>query len=194
MYRIFAMGIGIAASAIILIPVLCIMGKLYFRDAKKTFLYTVFAMYLAAVYDVTGLPSVTDFHPEVYVNCIPFVEMLYDPTDSILNVILFVPLGILLPVINSRFRAFRYTFQFGLCMTLLIEFLQLFTYRVTDINDVITNTAGTVIGFCIAKLLLRSFEIKDARIDELYAVCSVVLAVMILVQPFASGFFWKLVL
>lgn len=36
----------------------------------------------------------------------------------------------------------------------MIEILQLFTFRATDIDDIIMNTIGTCVGYGIAKIIL----------------------------------------
>ena len=77
----------------------------------------------------------------------PFV--VDEITSHILNVIMFMPLGFLLPCIWGNFRNIWKTICIGFFMSLAIEVSQLFCYRVTDINDLITNTAGTLVGYCV---------------------------------------------
>lgn len=48
------------------------------------------------------------------------------------------------------------TFFTGLGLSLTIEFVQLFTlYRATDIDDLITNTVGALVGYGCFKLIHR---------------------------------------
>lgn len=68
------------------------------------------------------------------------------------NVFLFVPLGIFLPLLFSKLRAFKHYFPF-LCLTiLLIELIQLFTLRGScDVDDFILNCVGGAMGYGIMK-------------------------------------------
>lgn len=62
------------------------------------------------------------------------------------NIIIFVPWGFLLPTLWERFRNPLKLIPMCLGMTVLIEFLQLFVYRATDIDDVVLNFLGGLIG------------------------------------------------
>lgn len=66
------------------------------------------------------------------------------------NVIAFVPFGMMVPVISSRQRSFFKVMGLTFLLSLSIECIQLFT-RVGsfDVDDLILNTFGGVIGFCI---------------------------------------------
>lgn len=89
-------------------------------------------------------------------NIIPFksfIEMKYDfyyPSINqiLLNIVLFMPFGFLLPLINQRFNKWYNTIIFGFLVSLLIELSQLiFSIGIFDVDDLITNTLGTIFGF-----------------------------------------------
>ena len=70
------------------------------------------------------------------------------------NVALFMPLGILLPLIDTRFRTFKRVLLFALAMSLVIETVQFVLRfvgnpRAVDIDDVLLNTLGACLGFLI---------------------------------------------
>ena len=69
------------------------------------------------------------------------------------NIVMFVPYGALLA---AAFRKLKWwaVDLIGLGTTLLIELVQPFLYRSFDIDDIIANTLGTVIG-CLAAKLIR---------------------------------------
>lgn len=195
MRRILYAGIEAMAAAVILLPVFLAMNRILFRDWKKMGLYCVFSFYLAAVYALVGLPNIAFCSFELTVNLLPFVGMPADLKNSVLNIALFVPLGFFLPVLWDKYASKRRTMLFGLGMTLFIELLQIFTFRTTDINDIITNVFGTFLGWLSANILLRkcpavSGIIKEKNDRELYVLCAVVFGVMFLVQPFVSSFIW----
>jgi glycopeptide antibiotics resistance protein len=69
------------------------------------------------------------------------------------NLAAFVPLGLLLPAITGK-RSLLTVFLVGLALSLAIEGGQLaisialgFAYRTADIDDVIVNVAGAVLGY-----------------------------------------------
>ena len=65
--------------------------------------------------------------------------------DAVLNVFVFVPLGLLLVLAGARILA---VFGIALATTLTIEITQylLDDGRTADVNDLITNTAGALLG------------------------------------------------
>ena len=68
------------------------------------------------------------------------------------NTLLFIPLGLLTPLIWEKYDLFYKILTLGLISTCLIEFIQIFIGRSTDIDDVILNTIGVIIGYTIFKL------------------------------------------
>ena len=125
---------------------------------------------------------------------IPFLYMFSDLTNTVLNVLLFLPLGFFLPIFWTEFIPFPWAVLFGFFTSLLIESLQIFTRRATDINDLITNTAGTFLGWIIARVILRLFPgqiIPGHRVWEVYIVSAAAFAVMFFLQPFLADFLFS---
>ena len=115
------------------------------------------ALIAAGVDAVVGLPCITYIRLDFNYNFVPFLHMFSDYRSSLLNVLLFVPLGFFLPLFWKKFSAFGHTLLFGFCTSLLIELLQIFTFRATDVNDLMTNTVGTVLGYLLARVVLKLF-------------------------------------
>lgn len=69
------------------------------------------------------------------------------------NFLLFSPIGFFVPLIWKNWYSFKKVFFLGLTITILIEIVQLFIGRSTDIDDVILNTLGIIIGYGIFSLL-----------------------------------------
>ena len=90
----------------------------------------------------------------------------------LLNVVMFVPLGILFPLVFSKFRCWRKMTSVSFFLSLATELLQLISYRGTDIDDVLANTVGGMCGFAI--LILCDHK-GDRRASE-----SIVIPVMVL--------------
>lgn len=194
MYRFYLAAIDLLPGAMILIPIYFILNKVHFRSARKSILCFLFSCYLAAVYVLVGLPNVTYIRPEVNLNLIPIAGMIDDWKNSILNILLFVPLGLALPILWCRFKNAGRTVCFGFAMSLSIELLQVLTYRATDVNDLITNTCGTYLGFLCANVLQKRFsdlsKIAQEKNSELGIVLVIVLLVMFFVYPYLSAALW----
>ena len=71
----------------------------------------------------------------------------------IANVALFVPLGVFLPILSARIRWWQVILA-GFAATCVIEVVQPVFGRTGDVDDVITNTVGTVVGCLIVEVLL----------------------------------------
>ncbi len=70
--------------------------------------------------------------------------------NVLLNVALFLPLGILLPLVFRRFRRPDWTLLAGVGLSLAIESAQLFTDRgAFDVDDILNNSLGAILGWCL---------------------------------------------
>ena len=191
MYRIGAAALEMGAAAVILLPMLLVINAVYWHDLRKTAGYFMFACYLAAVCALVGLPGIGNFHWELNLNILPFAGMAADVKNAALNVLLFVPLGLLAPLLWPDLRRLKHMALLALAFSGLIEILQIFTFRASDINDLITNMLGAVIGFGLARLLPWR---ADSQLRELWLLAGLVLAVMMFLQPPLVGLLWQAVL
>lgn len=84
-----------------------------------------------------------------------FSPTINDPIRILIgNIVLFVPLGFLIPSIWIKLRRIGYAIAIGFCVSLLIEGSQfLFTYRVANVDDVILNTLGAITGYILFSIL-----------------------------------------
>ena len=190
MYRIYSTGIETAAASAILIPILFLYQIFIFPNIKKTAAYILFSLYLAAICFLVGFPNIAGMRIVLSHNFIPLRGMLTDITNSYLNVLLFIPLGIFVPCLWPEYRSMMKTVGLGLMTSLGIEILQIFTFRATDINDVITNVAGTMIGYLIGKLIINRFPQLNwlgCKERELYLLYVTVGVVMFFSQPFIQS-------
>ena len=77
------------------------------------------------------------------------------------NIFLFSPLGFFIPLIWKKLDYFKKILFFGICATFLVEIIQLFIGRSTDIDDVILNTIGVIFGYAVYILLKRLLNINE---------------------------------
>ena len=195
MYRFYLAAVDMLPGILILAPLYWVLNKAYFHDARKSFLYFIFSCYLSVVYVLVGMPNVTYIRPEINLNLIPIIGMIEDWKNSILNVLLFIPLGAMLPVLWNKFRTRKYTILFGFGTSLTVELLQMLTFRATDINDLITNTLGAYLGFLCAKYGFKKHHIAGPYpTREAVIVIVMVVLVMFFVYPFVSAALWDFIL
>jgi glycopeptide antibiotics resistance protein len=70
------------------------------------------------------------------------------------NLVMLLPLGIYIPLLFPKLSGFFRVFIICLLVSISIELMQLITnVRSTDIDDVILNTSGAVVGYIIYKLI-----------------------------------------
>ena len=113
-----------------------------------------------AVQEAAGIGTIWDLITygklDNSINLIPFSSegaMTY-----ILNIIMFMPLGFLLPLIWENFRNAKKVVLMGFLMSLAIEICQLFNIRTTDIDDLLMNTLGALVGYCCWKVFSLIFR------------------------------------
>jgi glycopeptide antibiotics resistance protein len=86
------------------------------------------------------------------------------------NILLLMPLGFLVPVIWNKAKDFKEVTLIGFAVSIVIELLQLLESfggewdRVTDIDDVICNVVGTIIGYLIYVLITKSGDKYKIRL------------------------------
>ena len=96
-------------------------------------------------------------------NFVPFVNLMdYEiRREALLNVIgnsfLFLPVGSVFPFIYKKLDTHRKVIAAGVGASLSIEILQLLFFdRVTDIDDLILNSAGYLLGYGIYLLIKKA--------------------------------------
>ncbi|NKQ20208.1 glycopeptide resistance protein VanZ-F [Brevibacillus laterosporus] len=166
----------------------------------KHFLWVyVFLFYLALVYMVTGIGNIWVIGRYgtliriSEINLLPFSSE--GITTYILNIILFMPLGFLLPTIWPQFRTIKNTACTGFFFSLAIELRQLLNHRITDIDDLLMNTLGAIIGYLLCRALFKMiYKRGEKKLDNksslviqyeaiFYLVCSFI-GMMLLYYPF----------
>lgn len=185
---LFFWGLDGTAAAILLLPIFCLLNNRCFHSRRKTIWYFIFSLYLCAVYVVAGLPDIRYVRLDFNINLEPFAYMFSDYRSTLLNVLLFLPLGFFLSVLWTRFRNGFRTVLFGFAMSLTIELLQLFTYRATDVNDLMTNTTGTALGWIVGRIALRLISglTPEEDTQNVFAVCAITFGVMFFLHPFLA--------
>ncbi len=96
------------------------------------------------------------------INVAPFVNLFDYPelSSALLNLIgnttMFIPIGIVWPIIYKELNTHKKVIAAGIGLSLFIEILQLPFYdRVTDIDDLILNSLGFLIGYGLYVLVRK---------------------------------------
>ena len=114
------------------------------------------------------------------VNLTPFGNI--DVAEIILNVVIFVPLGIYAGVLFKKFN-FGKKLLFFLLVSLALESLQfILKIGAFDITDIITNTTGGIAGLTIFKTIEKLFNnsVKAQKLINIIAAIGTVLIISLL--------------
>ena len=138
------------------------------REHKRSFaiLCSILCIYFFFVIELTQFPILAG---ELYaedlgghywrsINLIPFKGSFN--LGSIQNIIMTMPLGFFVPLIRGKATSLKQIALVGILAGLILEGLQLmqllvntFTFRVIDVNDVLFNFSGVLIGFFCFKIM-----------------------------------------
>ncbi len=143
-----------------------ILALIYFRilpkhqSVKRRYLLPAitFALYLIGVFHFTQAGTLCElrrFGIKIYssqINTLPFSREI-DVVTYLQNILLFIPLGFLLPLLWTETNKLAYIALFGFSLSALIEISQLFNNRRSDIDDLILNTTGALIGCLLFRCL-----------------------------------------
>ena len=180
-----------------MVPVLVVYFLLLFvfRRKQKPFhilAVFVFSFYLFLVIAATGIGNTTasSFSPEIIL--IPFRDVFVAPKHFILNIAAFVPFGIFLPLLYKRRSNIKNVSVVGFLFSLCIELVQMFGWGVTEIDDIIANTFGVCLGYCLYSLISKrmhkdfgeQFQVVNINDTvELLILSTFAFVILALVQP-----------
>jgi glycopeptide antibiotics resistance protein len=161
----------------------CIVGFLHWKrmeNLRRAVLAGLLFSYLLAVFSLTFLPlpltlgEIREYQSwpvlkEVTINIIPFMSILEIVKVSHAwkqqvfgNILLFLPFGILIPAFFKKLDSYRNIFVGVLILSTGIETIQFlldsifgYRYRVVDIDDIILNVAGALIGYFLWRAYKR---------------------------------------
>lgn len=140
------------------------------------------ALCMGMVFSLTGVSPTSGFHTDIRwseVSYVPLVGLSKMISESLLlveqnqatvwqqvsylgvniggNILMFMPIGFLLPLLWEKFQNPAETIKTGFAISLLIECSQLFLIRGSDVDDLLLNTAGCALGFVCYKRLAGKF-------------------------------------
>lgn len=131
----------------------------------------IFILYLCMALNVAGMGGLWDIGH--YDSIVRIEEINFIPFQSegiltyVLNIIMFMPLGLLLPLLWNKYEKAIRTVTAGAVFSLFIETGQLFNRRKTDIDDFVMNVIGTLFGFALWIVFDKIFKIKKKEQDKI---------------------------
>lgn len=170
-------GLTIIIGIVIYILICIFIHKKYKKEKIYYVFSTIMFCYFMCIVKLTLFPIVMIGLPaniKESINIIPFHNGI-NRTD-ILNLIMTIPLGIGIPFI-TKINNIKKILLLGLCFGLGIETIQYletfltkgFSHRIIDINDVIFNFTGTVIGFFVLYVFSRLFiKMKEENLNAFW--------------------------
>ena len=173
----FLIGIiGMVILAICYLPLYFVLRKKI--PLLRQIVYFLFGVCILVISSATFLEWIITclsdgraiFTTEHSLNLIPFqfltekweMDTRKQITQTIANILMFVPLGFIFPVAFKKMRTLCKTFVCMMVFSFFIEFVQFFIGRSADIDDIMLNTLGGVIGYFIFYIFSRLF--KDRKI------------------------------
>lgn len=160
-------GLIPAVPLAVIALVFCLVRK-YPRG--RTVYWTLFAAYAGFVIGETILnPASIPGEMGRRVNLIPFRDLIYYTRrrlswyfwQALLNIVLFLPYGVFLKIGRKNLGI---SALIGLASSLVIEVVEYITGRgIFDVDDIILNTLGAVIGYLLAVLF---FRIRDKKREQ----------------------------
>lgn len=149
---------------LVIFTVILITVRIYYLklNHKKFIFYKEIINYLFLIYILLLFELVTNRELGAYsYNLIPGTEIFryklgsYKWYQNVLgNIVLFIPIGYFISnYINSK--TWKHIFIISFIVSLTIELVQLKIGRAMDIDDIILNVSGGVIGYLIYKIFLN---------------------------------------
>lgn len=165
-------GVPIYIAIIVLLFLFKIRGSISWRYVFEMLL----SIYIIFLLKTTGIFTLTYHLDGIFsYNLVPFVGSSFVPV--FLNFVLFIPYGLLLPLV---FRSCRGNWKkvVSICglTSLIIEVLQLFGGRYAEIDDVLINTFGAFSGYMIYTCIN---EWKNHRKKAVISIVSLCMALII---------------
>lgn len=179
--------------AVVLLPVYIPARLLYRRSQKRRnqtdksgpareMVLAVFVLFVAGLLALVWWP--TRYHMPVgerlrtgwHINLVPLHNLRYffaeyGTHDFVINVIgnvlMFVPMGFCLPLLWQRWQKFWKVLAVAVLFPVCIESVQLFVDRTVDVDDVLLNALGIVLGYGAWRLCSKMIpKIRQLAADK----------------------------
>jgi hypothetical protein len=134
---------------------------------SRTWVAATLWIYVAAMAAVTVAPTGGHRrHRGSWWSVVQLVPLHVPPVSFVLNIVMFVPFGLLVPLLWSRADGIGRIAGLSLAASTAIELIQLVlwltlgNHRTVDVNDLIANTVGGVLGLLAMRFALAGLRVR----------------------------------
>ncbi len=179
----------IAGAAFLLLRQLSARRKGIRRDPLRELCLVLFTGFFVGLLSLTVMPRWYMDGGHIYAmvrpfswdftrssfNSVPFdtIQKYFDRGHDALfvinilgNIAMFMPVGFCLPLLWKRWQGVLRVTLVSMLLSCTIEFLQIFVYRSVDIDDVILNTLGGLLGYICWRIFNLIFKKLSARLAK----------------------------
>lgn len=121
----------------------------------------IFATLLIGGIDLSGSYHLLNIEPFVWTTKIYAMGFRDMMIQLISNILMFIPLAFFLATVFPKCRNFKNNVCIIFCTTLTIECIQYFIGRSADIDDIIMNVTGGLLGYALYQL--ANFLLKNKK-------------------------------
>ena len=148
-------------------PVMTAMRRRGAVSRRRVIAASVFFLYALAVVAITVFPirvREAEWAGAGWQDVIQVIPFYVTPVSFVLNVIMFVPFGVLVPLLWPRADAVRWLAgwaagaSLGIELTQFVLWVSLGSHRTVDVNDLIANTAGALLGLLVLRTVVPRAE------------------------------------
>ncbi|MGL5692549.1 MAG: VanZ family protein [Peptostreptococcaceae bacterium] len=138
-------------------------------NLSKVGLWTVFLIYITIVMGATLLDRSSGFESANLHLFSSYIDAynsfsLVEWRNIILNILMFVPLGFILPLLFKKCERWYITYTTGLGATLFIEIVQYISKRgVFELDDIMNNALGCIIGYGLVMFINSIVRRKEEK-------------------------------
>lgn len=145
--------------------IVAMIGNYRCNNKRKSVVLGLITAYLTLIFSLTIIARTPTEHKYELMLFWSYIEICRGNTifiyENILNVLMLMPLGVLLPIGFEQIT-YKQAALSGFLVSLIIEVMQLLTRRgLFEFDDILHNTLGCLLGYAIYKL------IKTNLIDKL---------------------------
>lgn len=99
----------------------------------------------------------------------------------IFNMLTFVPLGVLLPLIHPKMKSFWQVFVTSIVFTLSVEIFQYISgKRILEFDDLLHNTIGSLAGYFFVMAIMTSIEQRKLKLAPIVKAITIPLSFVLL--------------
>ncbi len=163
-HQVPVLPVVVPVAAAVVVVLLWTLRRRELLTGRRAAVALAVGVYVAGVLANTVFPIFLDKPSadqpwDTYLNLVPLTG--YEVRDAVINIVVFVPLGILVPLFLPRARWWS-VLGLGAGFSLLIEVVQYVTARllggghVADVNDLLFNLVGTGVGWALLVAVSRT--------------------------------------